>query len=121
MLTATLAVGAIRTLWHVPLLAYGTIPWFDFAFGMVALQILLTWLYYGAAGSVLIVMIGHLFSNLWMATFRPLFDPAHQGRYWLIFIVLESLTALVLLAVTRGRLGYREPDPMTASGHVVRA
>jgi uncharacterized protein len=108
-LKATLVVGILRVIWHTPLLAYGTIPWYDFVFGIFALQIIFTWLYNGSGASVLIAMIAHLFSNLMTATMKPLFSPAEQERYWLIMIAVESLVALGLLIATRGRLGLNRP------------
>jgi uncharacterized protein len=33
VLLATLVVGVIRMIWHTPLLAYGTIPWYDYLLG----------------------------------------------------------------------------------------
>jgi uncharacterized protein len=105
VLKATLIVGIIRMIWHTPLLAYGTIPWYDYVFGIFALQIIFTWLYNGAGASVLIVMIAHLFSNVMTATMKPLLSPADQERYWLIMDALQCLAALCVLIATRGRLG----------------
>jgi hypothetical protein len=90
-----------------PLLAYGTIPWYDYLFGIFALQIICTWLYNGAGASVLIAMIAHLFSNLLTATVKPLFSTADQERYWLIMVAVECLTALGILIATQGRLGLQ--------------
>jgi uncharacterized protein len=109
-LKATVVVGIIRLIWHTPLLAYGTIPWYDYLFGIFALQIIFTWLYNGAGVSVLIVMIAHLFSNVMTATMKPLFSPADQERYWLIMVAVECLTALGVLIATRGRLGLKPPN-----------
>jgi hypothetical protein len=78
VLKATLIVGIIRMIWHTPLLAYGTIPWFDYLFRISALRIVFTWLYNGVGASVLIVMVGHLFSTLMTATVKPLFSPAEK-------------------------------------------
>lgn len=105
VLFATLVVGLMRIVWHTPLLVYGTIPWYDYLFGIFALQVIFTWLYNGSGASVLIAMIGHLFSNVMTATVKPLFGPAHQERYWLIMTAVECLVALGLLIATRGRLG----------------
>jgi hypothetical protein len=116
VLKATLVVGIIRMIWHTPLLVYGTIPWYDFVFGIFALQIIFTWLYNSAGGSVLIAMIAHLFSNVMTATVKPLFSPADQERYWLIMIAVEFLVALGLLIATRGRLGIKPTnEPALAS------
>jgi uncharacterized protein len=107
VLKATLIVGILRIIWHTPLLAYGTIPWYDYIFGTFALQIICTWLYNGAGASVLIAMIAHLFSNLLTATVKPLFSTADQERYWLIMVAVECLTALGILIATQGRLGLQ--------------
>ena len=80
VLKATLVVGIIRMIWHTPLLAYGTIPWYDYIFGIFALQIIFTWLYNGVGASVLIVMIAHLFSNVMTATMKPLLSTSHFRR-----------------------------------------
>jgi hypothetical protein len=79
VLKATLVVGILRIIWHTPLLAYGTVPWYDYIFGIFALQIILTWLCNGSGASVLIAMIAHLFSNVMTATIKPLFSPADQN------------------------------------------
>ena len=110
VLKATLIVGIIRVIWHTPLLAYGAIPWYDFVFGIFALQVIFTWLYNSAGGSVLIAMIAHLFSNVMTATIKPLFSPAEQERYWLIMIAVEFVVALGLLIATRGRLGLKQTN-----------
>jgi hypothetical protein len=110
VLKATLVVGIIRIIRHTPLLAYGTIPWYDYVFGTFALQIIFTWLYNGAGASVLIAMIAHLFSNVMTATVKPLFSPPDQERYWLILDAVVLLVALGVLIATRGRLGLRPPN-----------
>ncbi len=104
---AVFAAGIIRMVWHTPLLLHGTIPWYDYLFSSLAMQIFLTWLYNQTNRSVLIPMICHLFSNVAFATVYPLIGDADQGRYWLVFIATESLLALALVIWTRGRLGMR--------------
>jgi uncharacterized protein len=115
VLKATLVVGILRVIWHTPLLAYGTIPWYDFVFGMFALQVIFAWLYNGSGASVLIAMIAHLFSNVMTATVKPLFSPADQQRYWLIMVAVEFLIAIVLLIATRGRLGLNPANERAAT------
>jgi hypothetical protein len=102
-------------IWHTPLLAYGAIPWYDFVFGIFALQIIFTWLYNGSGASVLIAMIAHLFSNVMTAKLKPLFRPADQERYWLIMIAVEFFVALGLLIATRGRLGLKPTSERVAT------
>jgi uncharacterized protein len=120
VLKATLVVGIIRVIWHTPLLAYGAIPWYDFVFGIFALQIIFTWLYNGSGASVLIAMIAHLFSNVMTATMKPLFSPVDQERYWLIMIAVELVIAIGLLIATRGRLGLKPPNERAATSSSVQ-
>ena len=115
VLKATLVAGIIRVIWHTPLLVYGTIPWYNFVFGIFALAIIFAWLYNGAGASVLIVMVAHLFSNVLFATMRPLFSPADQERYWLILDMAEVVVALGLLIATRGRLGLKRMNERSAA------
>jgi uncharacterized protein len=115
VLKATLVVGILRVIWHTPLLAYGTIPWYDLVFGIFALQIIFTWLYNGSGASVLIAMVAHLFSNILTATMKPMFSPADQERYYLIMIAAEFLIATGLLIATRGRLGLKPTNERAAT------
>jgi uncharacterized protein len=114
-LMAALATGLIRMVWHTPLLLYGKIPWYDYIFYSFALQFILTWLYNRSKGSVLIAMIGHLFSNIMFATMYPLVSAANQGQYWVLLVVVAWLFVLGILIATRGNLGFRiEGRPATA-------
>jgi uncharacterized protein len=102
-------------IWHTPLLAYDAVPWYDFLFGIFALQIIFTWLYNGSGASVLIAMVAHLFSNVLTATVKPVFSPADQERYYLIMIAVELLIAIGLLIATRGRLGLKPTNERAAT------
>jgi hypothetical protein len=106
-LAAALIVGLIRMIWHTPLLLAGTIPWYDYLFTSFALQFIFTWLYNRTDGSILIPMIGHLFSNVLFATLAPLFGEAEQDRYHILLTVAECAMALGLVILTRGRLGLK--------------
>lgn len=104
-LVATLAAGFVRMVWHTPLLLYGTIPWYDYVFASFALQFIFTWLYNRTNGSVLFPMIGHLFSNVLLATMYPLFSSADQGQYWMLMVTAEVVIVLGIVIATRGKLG----------------
>ena len=102
---ASLALGVFRMIWHTPLLIYGTIPWYDFIFYTFALQCLISWLYNRTHGSVLIVMLLHLCSNVAFRTLYPLFGGSDQERYWILETALACAITLGILVATRGRLG----------------
>jgi uncharacterized protein len=104
-LLVLLVAGSIRMVWHTPLVLLGVIPWYDYVFGTFALQVILLWLYDRTGGSVLVPMVGHLFSNLTLATVFLLVAEPDRWHYWLVFVVLEVVVAVGILLATRGRLG----------------
>jgi membrane protease YdiL (CAAX protease family) len=107
-LTAALIAGLIRMVWHTPLLMADKIPWYDYVFTSFALQFIFTWLYNRTDSSILIPMIGHLFSNLLFATLAPLFGEAEQAQYHILLTIGECVLALGLVILTRGRLGLKD-------------
>lgn len=104
LLMASLHLGALRALWHLPLVMYGHIPWFDAVFFSVALQFLITWLFNRTRGSVLIVMLAHLTSNVVGGSIMvPLFVGDDDVRFYILFVAAAFLAALLL--VSRGGWG----------------
>ena len=76
------------------------------------------WVFNNARGSVLMAILVHAsWNTFYCAALIQLFPaPSVLGSYLNLTIAAGAL-ALVLVAVTRGRLGYRqeeEPDPATA-------
>ncbi|WP_222263692.1 CPBP family intramembrane glutamic endopeptidase [Modestobacter marinus] len=108
-LLVLLVAGLIRMVWHTPLVLLGTIPWYDYVFGVLALQVILSWLYDRTGGSVLVPMTCHLFANLSMASVLPLVDEPDRGLYWLVLVLVEVAVAGGLLLTTRGRTARRGP------------
>jgi len=98
LLLATLITGAIRIVWHLPLVLYGHIPWYDFLLFSIALQIMISWLYDRTEGSVLIVILFHFSSNVVAGIMLPLFTGLDQARHWWLFTALAMLIALVIIA-----------------------
>ncbi|HEU5014469.1 MAG TPA: type II CAAX endopeptidase family protein [Roseiflexaceae bacterium] len=79
----------------------------------IPMRIIMTWLYNGTGGSMLIVA---LFHGMWNTTassdFVSLVAPGSDATW--VFAVLAACALLVLL-LTRGRLGYTaEPEPQLA-------
>jgi uncharacterized protein len=75
-LTASLALGAIWTLWHAPLWLLPDLPFRDMSFPLYAVQVLAmsvayTWLFNTTSGSVLLVMLLHASQNLSMQYLTP--------------------------------------------------
>lgn len=108
-LRASLIMGFIRAGWHLPLVISGAIPWYDALFFSFAFQFLITWLFNRTQGSVLIVMLFHLASNIFGGgVFIPLFSGADQTRFYLLFISVACLLAILLAGQNHWRMGQRD-------------
>jgi hypothetical protein len=100
-LTASLVMGILRGIWHLPLLAYGHIPWYDVVLFSLAFQFIITWLYLRTGGSVLIVILFHLSSNvIGGGSFVPMYSGEDQARFYQLFIAYACLTAVVLYVLS---------------------
>ena len=106
LLIASLVMGALRAIWHLPLAIYGFIPWVDVFIFSIAFQFIITWLYNRTRGSVLVTMLFHLTNNIVAgAIMSSLFTGSDHMRYYLIFVGLACLVALFL---ARPNLGSRK-------------
>lgn len=106
LLKANLVMGAFRAIWHLPLVLYGNIPWFDMLIFSFALQSIITWLYNRTRGSVLIAMLCHLASNIFGGGMMvPLFTGSDYTRYYVLFIGFASLAAIFLSQMNRWSMG----------------
>ncbi len=98
-LTASLILGAIWGLWHLPLhFIPGTtqyvIPVWQFLVQTIVLSILYTWLHKGTRGSVFIAVIFHTFGNIAGAAIP--YWTTSWGR-WISFGILLVITILIVL------------------------
>lgn len=110
ILVATAIMALIRSLWHLPLVISGSIYWTDLVF-ILAFQLVLSWLYHGS-GSVPVVMLTHLMSNIIGGELvGTWFEGADWAREAWLRGLLWILFALVLLAARGVRLG-KKPQPI---------
>jgi hypothetical protein len=110
LLIATALLGILRASWHLPLAIYGTIPWYDVVFFEVAFQFLIAWLYNRTKGSVPVVMLFHLTSNLVGIYLHALFTGADWARNYLLFVVLAILLTVAIVRRAGERLGQEPKD-----------
>jgi uncharacterized protein len=131
-LRGTLVLGALHGLWHLPALGtslFGPMrPGELVAFLLTAVggTFLYTWLFNRSGGSVLLAILMHAASNAASQSYNKLFEqsglalPETGLAGWLIgdgwlHVFAYGATALVLLALTRGRLGA--PAIETGASH----
>lgn len=105
VLIATLTLGLLRGVWHLPLFIVGAIPWYDaFWFTPFIFQPFITWLYNKSGGSVPLVMLFHYLSNL-IFGLSPSFTGANKPLYTFLYMTFGGLATLVLLWKTQFKLG----------------
>lgn len=106
-LAATLVMGFFRSLWHLPLVLYGGIEWYDAAIFSFAFQIIIAWLYYRSNRSVPAVMVFHYTSNLLTGSIMlQAFNGTEKTMYYVLFVVFACLTALSIAWQTKMQLGF---------------
>jgi membrane protease YdiL (CAAX protease family) len=126
-LLGSLILGPLWGLWHLPLFFT---PWNEFTalnvvgFALVStcLAIMYTWVFNNTKGSILIAVLLHATFNWTTVAVGPLFPAPIFEDYGLLTLLGGfGAFAVVLVVLTRGRLGYQhyqqeeEPDLATAS------
>jgi membrane protease YdiL (CAAX protease family) len=126
-LVGTLILGVLWGLWHLPLFFT---PWntltalnvVGYVLTTTCLAIMYTWVFNNTKGSVLIAVLLHATFNWTTIAAAPLFPAPIFEDYGLLTILGGfGAFAVVLVVLTRGRLGYQryqeevEPTPATAS------
>jgi membrane protease YdiL (CAAX protease family) len=117
-LVGSLILGTLWALWHSPLFL---IPSWDtphgslldaalFVVWAVSITIIFTWVFNNTKGSVLLAILAHGSINSAAASVYGLFPaPAVTGGIT-NFVIGFGVAAVVIVALTRGRLGYRQED-----------
>lgn len=131
---ATLILGVVWALWHLPLLAtgpttlHGLAEFVDVApsigvriLNIVGIAFILTWIY-NETGSVLLAILAHTGFNTANSTLVPLpLDVISAGDSTTILVVTTVaiwVIVAVLFATTRGQFGYEtEPDGASTQTH----
>ena len=102
-LGASLVLGVVWGVWHLPLYLVGTnirplglfAPWVVLT---VAVSVIYTWIYNGTGGSLLMVVLFHAASNLPLTVFfEPLAKDDQVTRPFLIYVALMVLAAAVVV------------------------
>jgi CAAX protease family protein len=106
-LLASLLLGSLRAIWHLPLMFSGAIPWYDVLFFSFAFQFMISGLYHRTNGSALIVILFHFTSNLLGAVTHQLFTGPDWTRHYILFIAVAFVLTALLIGNTAPRLRVR--------------
>ncbi|MFD2418026.1 CPBP family intramembrane glutamic endopeptidase [Amycolatopsis pigmentata] len=119
-LRGTLILGPLWGAWHLPLFLTDWAGWPDVNWVMViefvasatAFSVVMTWVFNRTGESLPLAMLLHtsvnnFFSVAWVAIF-PAIDFHHDTTH--VLLIASTAVAVVLIAATRGRLGYKPPS-----------
>ncbi|WP_328770160.1 CPBP family intramembrane glutamic endopeptidase [Streptomyces sp. NBC_00286] len=119
---ATLVVGVLWGCWHLPLFLsdWGGGPDVDatkplaFVVSAIALSFVMTWVFNRSGGSMPLVMLLHCGINNYISiAWSDMFPSLSADATTHALLLTSTVSALVLLLATRGRLGY-VPEATTA-------
>jgi membrane protease YdiL (CAAX protease family) len=96
-LMAALILSVFRAIWHLPLVLYGKIYWFDALFLSFAIQIIIAWLYNRSGRRIHAVMLLHFTSNIMGSLMFPVFAGEDRVMYSVLFIAVAVLFAAILV------------------------
>jgi hypothetical protein len=119
VLWASVIIGVISTLWHLPLFwipatAQSHLPFALFAVRTLALSIISTWLYNGTRRSLLFVLLFHASLNTWPNTIYILEAEGAIGPYVSTTIVYAGWAVqLLILGLLRGHGDRRQSADAT--------
>jgi membrane protease YdiL (CAAX protease family) len=119
-LWGTLLLGILWTFWHLPDFltsaqgggpGTGWTPFFVnlpiFLLLVIALAIILTWIFNHTEGSIFTALLAHTSVNVPQVVLVPLFLAVDMTRLNLAAIIGFGVPALMIIILTRGRLGYQ--------------
>lgn len=104
-LAASLILGAIWGVWHLPLFYmvgnfHAAIPLLLFFFQVLAMSMLITWIWIGTGGSLFMVVLFHAVANTTLGML-PILPPEPGATMTALWIALALLWSLAALAARR--------------------
>jgi len=116
-LSASLILGVLHTIWHLPLFITGEDAAIPTTMIIISGAILNTWLFNNTNGSVFIAMFLHASVNLWVDIFNPFFS-ATDVQKMTVWLAVAYVVLAILLPVFAARELGRKPeasmDPIAA-------
>jgi membrane protease YdiL (CAAX protease family) len=110
-LTTSLSLGLVWFVWHLPLLVTDpTRPTLPFAASVLSFSVILTWLYLGTGGSVLIAVLFHAAVNTTAAAIVPAFGEGDRLAVWWVFVAVVLIVAVLASRSLLFRTPLRAPE-----------
>lgn len=110
-LTASLILGFLWTLWHVPLAfvmgadqaLFGLFGWIIYTILVFTITIVLTWLYNNTEGSLVIVILAHFFFNVGSNIIVNMFGLVNS----MIYNIVGGVAGVIYLIIIFVGFGYK--------------
>lgn len=105
-LWASLILGFIWIMWHLPLFfisdsAQHSLPFGMYALLTIPLTLLITWIYHGSGDSLLLVMLFHTSVNTWAGPLMISPEAAGSTRPFTLVVVLTWIVAILVIGLKR--------------------
>jgi uncharacterized protein len=120
-LVGTAVLAVVWAMWHLPNLLFGGWTGTSYALWLVqclAVAFVYTWVFNNTGGSILLAALLHAAINMGSGLVLglvPELEDAFDVQLYGAIAIAFTLTAVVLVAATRGRLGYRaQGEPLEA-------
>src|SRR5215207_10928809 len=121
-LVGSLILGILWALWHLPEFLVpswaessggsGFLDIVKFVVIAIAFAIVITWIFNNTKGSVFMAILVHASIDTFSIPMGALFSPSHVANSILLSF---GVLVVVLVVLTRGRLGYWEEEPQLAT------
>ena len=108
-LSASLILGVLHTIWHLPLFITGEDAAIPTTLIIISGAILNTWLFNKTNGSVFIAMFLHASVNLWVDVFNPFFS-APDVQKLTVWLAIAFVAMGILLPILTGKELGRKTD-----------
>lgn len=113
-LSASLILGLLHVIWHLPLFIGGDMPVFSTTLIILAGAVLFIWIFNNTNGSVLIAMLFHTAVDLSVAYFAPVFSGANAVSMSAWLTATYVAVSIFVLALTGRELGRKRDVAMDA-------
>ena len=106
-LVASLLLGLLWDIWHLPLYLYGTLPWYDIFLCVPAIRVIFSWLYNNSDGSVPVVMRAQGSNVLTGSTMLLVFTGSDRATFYIRVVLYTGIPARLIAWGPTSCLGNR--------------
>ena len=113
-------LGPLWALWHMPLFftewgGWGTSDWtrpVSFTIFCIGFNVVMAWVFNSTGQSLPLAMLTHVSVNTFMSiVWSDMFPSIDDNLASPALAVSSVIAAVIIIGLTRGRLGYSEPEP----------